>query len=33
MDEVYDESGTAKFYCNDTAYCDSKLEAKKWYLI
>ncbi len=29
MDEVYDESGTAKFYCNDTAYCDSKLEAKK----
>ncbi len=29
MDEVYDSEGKAKFYCNDTAYCDKNLEDKQ----
>jgi len=28
MDEVYDENNNAIFYCNDTTYCDKKLESK-----
>lgn len=27
MDEVYNDDGEVKFYCNDTAYCDKNLEA------
>lgn len=28
MDEIYDETGQTKYYCNDTSYCDKQLETK-----
>lgn len=29
MDEVYDQQGNVQYYCNDTSYCDERLENRK----
>jgi len=31
LDEVYDDNGELKYYCNDTDYCDENIGDKKWY--
>jgi len=31
LDEVYDDNGELKYYCNDTDYCDEQSGDKKWY--